>query len=186
MKRTILASLLSLAMTTALAGPYIQLAHSWGENRSTDATSVSSDITLGTKVGSWQYSGMAQMSQTSWGDGPITNSIEGRLRYNFNPVAFGLKPWTQLRLGDQITSDNEFLYYALDIGMTVPLDKKFELDFGYRYRNAFDTSNEFQTDRAGVEGKLKFTDTDTLGLRYGQSYGDSETDSVRIQYSKAF
>jgi hypothetical protein len=99
---------------------------------------------------------------------------------------FKVRPWTQVRIGEQITSTNNFSYYATDLGLTVPVIRTFDLDFTYRYRNAFDTANNFQTNRYGVEGKLKMTDKDTVGVRYTQSYGDSETNAWRLQYTRAF
>ena len=68
----------------------------------------------------------------------------------------------------------------------MPVAEKFEVDFSYRYRNAFDTTNSFQTDRFGIEGKVKMTNKDSIGLRYSQSYGDSESDAWRLQYTRSF
>jgi opacity protein-like surface antigen len=188
MKKLFLAAIMAVSATFAQAAdPYFQIANSWQENRVTGANSIAPDVVIGVKDGNWQYSGMAQFSQPELGNGAITNSVEGRVRYNFNPVtSFKLKPWSQLRLGEQITSTNNFSYYAVDLGLTVPLSPVVDVDFGYRYRNAFNTSNNFETDRLGVEGRYKFTNKDTIGLRYGRSYGDSETNAWRLQYTRAF
>jgi opacity protein-like surface antigen len=98
----------------------------------------------------------------------------------------GVKPYAQLRLGETVKSATHYSYYAVDTGVAVPVAEKFEVDFSYRYRNAFDTANNFQTDRFGVEGKVKLTDKDSLGLRYTQSYGDSESNALRLQYTRSF
>jgi len=186
MKKFLLSFAMILAAGTSLAAdPYFQFVNSWQENRDTKADSIAPEMVVGVKDGNWQYSGKAQFSQAEWGNGTITNSVEGRLRYNFNPVS-GLKPWSQLRLGDQIKSNSNFTYYALDLGLTAPVTKAFDLDFTYRYRNAFDTANNFQTNRYGVEGKLKITAKDAVGVRYTQSYGDSNTNAWRLQYTRAF
>jgi opacity protein-like surface antigen len=188
MKKLFLAAIIAASVTLAQAAdPYFQIANSWQENRVTGANSIAPEVVIGVKDGSWQYSGKAQFSQADLGNGAITNSLEGRVRYNFNPVTnFKLKPWSQFRLGEQITSTNNFSYYAVDLGLTVPMSSVIDVDFGYRYRNAFDTSNNFETDRLGVEGRYKFTNKDTIGLRYGQSYGDTEVDAWRLQFTKAF
>ena len=188
MKKLFLAAVMVASATFAhAADPYFQVSNSWQENRVTNANSIAPDVVVGVKEGNWQYSGMAQFSQAEWGNGTITNSVEGRVRYNFNPMTvFKVRPWTQVRIGDQITSTNNFAYYAADLGLTVPVIRTVDLDFTYRYRNAFDTANNFQTNRYGIEGKLKMTNKDTVGVRYTQSYGDSETNAWRLQYTRAF
>jgi opacity protein-like surface antigen len=97
-----------------------------------------------------------------------------------------VKPYLGVRLGETVKSTTNFSYYAVDTGVVIPLNEKVDVDFSYRYRNAFDTANNFQTDRFGVEGKVKLTDKDSLGLRYARSYGDSESNSWRLQYTRSF
>ena len=188
MKKLFLAAIMVASVTLAQAAePYFQVSNNWQENRATGADSIAPDVVIGVKEGNWQYSGMAQFSQAELGNGAITNSVEGRVRYNFNPVtSFKLKPYTQARLGERIQSDNNFSYYAVDLGVTAPVTSVFDLDFTYRYRNAFSSGKDFQTDRYGVEGKLKLTAKDAVGVRYTQSYGDVDTNAWRLQYTRAF
>jgi opacity protein-like surface antigen len=98
----------------------------------------------------------------------------------------GVKPYLGVRLGENVQSTTNYSYYAVDTGVVLPVTNKVEVDFSYRYRNAFDTSNNFQTDRYGIEGKVKITDKDSLGLRYAQSYGDSLSNTWRLQYTRSF
>jgi hypothetical protein len=188
MKKLFLAAIMAASVTVAQAAEtYFQVANSWQENRATNADSVSPDVVIGVKDGNWQYSGLVSTSQAELGNGTITNAAEGRVRYNFNPVTnFKLKPWTQARLGERIQSDNNFSYYAVDLGVTAPVTSVFDLDFTYRYRNAISSGKDFQTDRYGVEGKLKLSAKDAVGVRYTQSYGDAETNAWRLQYTRAF
>lgn len=188
MKKLVLASfMVALAGLAQAAEPYFQLSNSWQENRVTHANSVAPDVVIGVKEGNWQVSGMAQFSQPEIGNGAITNSVEGRVRYNYEPFTnLKMRPWTQVRVGEQITSTSNFGYYAADLGLTVPVVSRVDVDFSYRYRNAFETSNNFQTNRYGIEGKFKVTDKDAVGLRYTRSYGDVETDAWRLQYTRAF
>lgn len=188
MKKLFLAAVMVASVTLAQAAePYFQVSNNWQENRATGADSIAPDVVIGVKEGNWQYSGMAQFSQAELGNGAITNSVEGRVRYNLNPVtSFKLKPWTQARLGERIQSDNNFSYYAVDLGLTAPVTSVFDLDFTYRYRNAFSSGKDFQADRYGVEGKLKLTAKDAVGVRYTQSYGDVDTNAWRLQYTRAF
>jgi len=154
------------------------------ENPKTKAESYTTGMILGYKDGPWQYSAKVSSGQAEWGNGSITNRYEGRVKHTW--ATMGLKPYLGVRLGESVKSNANFSYYAVDAGVAVPVTTKFDIDFSYRYRNAFDTVNKFQTDRYGIEGKLKLTDKDSLGLRYAQSYGDSESNSLRLQYTRSF
>ena len=185
MKKLLLASLLASFVATAHAGNwYGGVEAETSENRVTKADSVGTGLILGYKEGAWQYSGKLSTSQAEWGNGSITTSYEGRIKRSFD-LGY-IKPYLQGRLGDRVSSTSDFAYYAVDAGIVLPVSKQFDLDFSYRYRNAFNTDNNFQTDRYGIEGKAKLTDKDSLGLRYTQSYGDSKSDSWRLQYTHAF
>lgn len=185
MKKLVLASLVALFTATAHAGNwYGSVEAETAENRVTHADTIGTGVILGYKEGDWQYSGKLGTSQAEWGNGSITNSYEGRVKRSFSML--GTKPYLQGRLGERVSSSTHFSYYAVDAGVVVPVVKQFDLDFSYRYRNAFDTANNFQTDRYGVEGKVKVTNNDSVGLRYTRSYGDSETNAWRVQYTRSF
>ena len=185
MKKAVITAALLLAATTAFAGNWYGAGEvETSENRNTHKDSVGTSVIIGYKDGVWQYSGKLSTSQAEWGNGSITNSYEGRVKRSFN--LFGVKPYLQGRLGERVSSTKNFAYYAVDTGVVVPVTNIFEVDFSYRYRDAFDTNNDFQTNRYGIEGKLKITDKDSVGLRYAQSYGDSPTNSWRLQYSHSF
>jgi hypothetical protein len=185
MRKMILTAALFLAASTAMAGNFYAAGeYETAEDRSTKADSYTTGVILGYKEGAWQYSAKVSSGQAEWGNGSITNRYEGRVKHTW--TALGVKPYAQLRLGETVKSTTHFSYYAVDTGVGVPVTSNFELDFSYRYRNAFDTANDFQTNRYGVEGKLKMTDKDSLGLRYTQSYVDSETNAWRVQYTRSF
>jgi hypothetical protein len=185
MKKLLLASFLASLVGVAQAGNwYSAVEGETGENRVTKAETIGTGLIVGYKEGDWQYSGKMSTSQAEWGNGSITTSYEGRIKRSFD-LGF-VKPYLQGRLGDRVTSSKDFTYYALDTGVVLPVSKQFDLDFSYRYRNAFNADNNFQTDRYGIEGKVKLTSQDSLGLRYTQSYGDSETNAWRLQYTHSF
>jgi hypothetical protein len=185
MKKLVLTAALLLVASTAMAGNFYAAGqYGTSEDRNSKADSYNTAVILGYKDGPWQYSGQVNSGQADWGNGAITNRYEGRVKHTWS--AIGIKPYAQIRLGEVVKSVNNFSFYAFDTGVVVPLSEKFEVDFSYRYRNAFDTANSFQTDRYGVEGKVKMTDKDSLGLRYSQSYGDSESNTWQLQYTRGF
>jgi len=185
MKKIVLIAALFLAASTAMAGNfYAGAEYETAEDRNTKVDSYTTGVTVGYKEGAWQYSGKVTSGQAEWGNGAVTNRYEGRVKHTWS--AMGVKPYLGVRLGETVKSASHYSYYAVDTGVAVPVAGKFEVDFSYRYRNAFDTANSFETNRYGVEGKVKLTDKDNLGLRYAQSYGNSESNSLRLQYTRSF
>ena len=170
---------------TAFAQGYGQLDYEDSEGRNGTNDSVSTAMTLGFKDGKTSYSGRIGTNQGLWGEGKITTSYEARISHKYSAVGV-FTPYLQARLGERVNSDKNFSYYAVDTGVVIPLASKFGLDLSYRYRNAFNVDNNFQTDRYGIEGLYYVTNKDRLGLRYAQTYGDSESNSLRLQYTHSF
>ncbi len=186
MKKVVLTVALFLAATSAFAGNWYGAGEvETLENRQTHADSIGTSVIIGYKEGAWQYSGKLSTSQAEWGNGSISNTYEGRIKRSFD-LGGTVKPYIQGRLGEKVSSTKNFSYYAVDTGLVVPVSRRIDVDFSYRYRNAFNDNNDYQTDRYGIEGKVKFTDKDSVGLRYARSYGDSETNSWRLQYAHSF
>jgi len=184
MKKIIFSILLCLS-GLAVAEPYVAAEYETSEDRNTKADSYSMAGIFGYKLqDGWQVSGKMQYSQAEWGNGSITESLEARVKKAFTYRSF--KPYLGVRLGERLKSSDSFGYYAIDAGTKVTVAKPVDLDFSYRYRNSFDESKNFQTNRYGIEAIYKFNDSNSLGLRYAQTYGDSESNSWRLQYTHSF
>lgn len=176
---------LGLAVTSASAGNWYAAGElDTAENRNTHSETIGTSVIIGYKEGAWQYSSKISTSQAEWGTGSISNTYEGRVKRSVS--MYGLKPYIQGRLGEKVSSTTNFPYYAFDAGIVVSVANSVDIDFSYRYRNAFDAGDNYQTDRYGIEGKYKLNLRDTVGLRYAQMYGDTEVDSWRLQYARSF
>ena len=182
--KKVLAILAVAFASTAFAGGYAGIEYEDQDGRGSTSDSVGTAVILGYKDGSTSYSGKVSSSKPSWGLGNISNQYEARIKHKYSVM--NVNPYLGLRLGERVNSTSHFTYYAVDTGVVVPLSRTFDMDVSYRYRNAFDTDNNFQTNRFGIEGVYKVTNKDSLGLRYAQSYGDSESNSLRLQYSRSF
>lgn len=164
----------------AYANPYVSVEYESSENRNTKTDSLGTGIVVGTKLNTGlQVSGKFSYSQPKIGDGTITNAFEGRVKQKLGIAYVGA------RLGERINSNSNFTYYAIDTGFVLPVNN-IDFDLSYRYRNSFENGNNFETNRYGIEGKYKITKFDSIGLRYSQSYGDSETNAWRLQYTHSF
>ena len=184
MKKLLVLGALLGAMGVANAQGYAGIEYADNHNRATGADSYSPGVVVGVKDGAWQYSGKTSWSQAEYGNGAITTAYEARIKHSWK-VAGGT-PYAQVRLGEQVSSTTNFSYYAVDAGVVVPVVAKVGVDFSYRYRNAFSTGNNFETNRYGIEPTFQITNKDKVGLRYSQSYGGSKINSWRLAYNRSF
>ena len=182
-----LATIALLLSSSAFAGGYADLQYYQEENRNTSKENIKHAITVGNKVdGGWDYSFKLETSQTEVGNGSIGEGVEARVRKNF--TSGYLKPYLGVRLGEKIGSSSHFSHYAVDAGVKFPIVGALAGDIGYRYRDAFVTSNNYQSNRYHVAASYAITKNDSIAVRYSQAYGDAaeEKDSWRFTYSRAF
>lgn len=175
----------------ASAGVYSTVELSSEEKRSSGDDSVKYGLVVGVKAaGGMDYSVRVDSSQAQIGDGDISNGVEARVKKTFAGIsAYDVKPYVGVRLGQKIKSDESFSHYAVDYGIKFPIiGKVVHLDLGGRYRNAFDTVNEFKSNRAHAMVSWDLTKQDTVGIRYSQAYGDTseEKNAWRLSYTRNF
>jgi len=183
----ILAMATLLVASAAQAGGYADLQYYQEENRNTNKENIKHAVTVGNKTDDgWDYSFKLETSQTEVGNGSIGEGVEVRVRKG---LAFGaFKPYVGVRLGEKIGSSAHFSHYALDVGTKIPLIGSLNGDIGYRYRNAFETDNLYQSNRYHAALSYALTKQDAVAVRYSQSYGDTseEKNSWRFTYSRSF
>ena len=176
-----------LFASAAQAGGYADLQYYQEENRNTHKENIKHAVTVGNKTdGGWDYSFKLETSQTEVGNGSIGEGVEARIKKNFS--AGVLKPYVGVRLGEKIGSSSHFSHYALDAGVKLPLLGSLSGDLGYRYRNAFEEKNLYQSNRYHAAVSYAITKNDSVAVRYSQSYGDiaEEKNSWRFTYSRSF
>jgi len=171
----------------AQAGGYADLQYYQEENRNTNKENIKHAVTVGYKTDdAWDYSFKLETSQTEVGNGSISEGVEARVRKGLQFGAF--KPYVGVRLGEKIGSSSHFTHYAVDAGTKFPLIGSLNGDIGYRYRNAFETVNLYQSNRYHAALSYALTKEDTVAVRYSQSFGDTSEDknSWRFTYSRSF
>lgn len=163
-----------------MAQGYGSLEYSDETNRATDAKNIKEAVVIGTKVGSTDYSIKMENSQTAFGSGSISQGLEVRVKQSIGAFYIGG------RLGEKVSSSTNFSHYAVDAGVKFPLVAGSTGDIGGRYRNAFDTANNYQTTRVHATVGYDLTKQDKLAVRWSRSYGDEEKDAWRLQYTRSF
>ena len=114
---------------SAMAQGYSSLEYYDEHNRKTGADNIKEAIVVGTKVGSTDYSIKMENSQTSFGNGSISQGLEVRVKQSFGPIYVGG------RLGEKVSSTENFSHYAIDAGVKFPLVAGLTGDVGGRYMN---------------------------------------------------
>ena len=169
-----------LISVSAMAQGYTSLEYYDEHNRATGADNIKEAIVVGNKVGSTDYSIKMENSQTSFGNGSISQGLEVRAKQSFGAFYVGA------RLGEKVTSSTHFSHYAIDAGVKFPLVAGLTGDVGGRYRNAFDTANKYETTRIHTAVGYDLTKQDRVAVRWSRSYGDEEKDAWRLQYTRSF
>ena len=184
----LMAAVALLVSGAANAGGYAGFEYSDETNRITNADSIKGALVAGYKAeGGMDYSVKMESSQAELGSGSISTGLEGRVRKNFGTVG-GLTPYLGVRLGEKMSSTTHFSHYAVDAGVKFPIAGALSGDIGGRYRNAFETTNAFESKRAHVALAFAVTDKDSVAIRYSKAYGDdSEAKNAwRLSYTRSF
>lgn len=126
-----------------------------------------------------------QMS-TAQTDG--TNAVSTRVEVNLTPkYDLGMATaYFKGTYGTKLSTAGTTDYYAVEPGVVVPLNDKFSVRAGYRFRSAFDdkVADTTRTARLGVTYAL--TKKDAFTVRYDRQRGDSEQNSWNLAYTRNF
>jgi hypothetical protein len=83
----------------------------------------------------------------------------------------------------------DFPYYVLRVGLDVDLDKRWTWDvISYRYRNAFDTANDYNTPEVSTGISLKLDDSRSVYTKYDYDWKDGDPDSqgIKLGFTQSF
>jgi hypothetical protein len=155
---------------------------------------VNVNLTMGVKTPSkTEYSvkvgGSLKNKDPSKGSDTLSNNIEFKVKQSFDIGTFFL-PYVAVRLGEKFNSDTtHFTHYAFDAGLKLPLSDSLALDVGARYRNSFDTAEQYRSTRLHAMVLYDVDKSNTVGLRYTQSdaqYYTEERKGWRIHYQRNY
>jgi len=193
MKKIIVVGLLALS-GAALAGdnkPFIAIDSS-SEKDSVASEYIGANLTLGVKTAKkTEYSVKVGYSakDTSSSD-TISNNLEFKVKQSYDIGMFFL-PYVSLRLGEKLNyNQTHFTHYAFDAGAKVPLVGGLSLDVGARYRNAFKSSEDYESTRVHAMALYDINEHNTVGLRYARSYSTvsdyEDRKSWRVHYQRNY
>lgn len=193
MKKIIMGGLLLLS-GAALAGdtkPFVMLDSST-EKDSLASEYIGANVTIGVKTADkFEYSVKAGTSAKSTSSSDtISNNLEFKVKKSFDLGMFFM-PYVSVRLGEKLNyNTTHFSHYAFDAGAKMPLSNGLALDIGARYRNAFDSAENYRSTRYHAMLVYDVDQHNTVGLRYARSYSDvsdyEERKSWRVHYQRSY
>jgi hypothetical protein len=107
------------------------------------------------------------------GGGPYKDNLEGNLGYQhmlFSPISlFG-----SVGIGERFTEDNDFPYYVFRAGIDLSICDQVTWNIvTLRYRNAFDTANDYKTPRLTTKVTFRIDEQNAV---YGELYRSYDED----------
>ena len=98
----------------------------------------------------------------------------------------GLKLGARLGLGEKFETSKDFSYYTIEPKAQYNLTDAFSVKTSWRYRNAFNDANDYQTRTWKAGFGYDVTKNDEVEVKYFQKRGDSETNGVTLEYTHGF
>lgn len=89
-------------------------------------------------------------------------------------------------LGDKFTSGSDYTYYSIEPGFKYEVTDGLKLVTSYRYRNAFNTSNNDEQHRAQVGAEYAVFKEEYVTASFGRTWGDAQYNSVNVGYKVEF
>ena len=193
MKKIIMGGLLVVS-GAALAGdnkPFVSLDAS-SEKDSVASEYIGANITIGVKTADkFEYSVKAGTSAKSTSSSDtISNNLEFKIKKSFDVGMFFL-PYVAVRVGEKLSyNTTHFTHYSFDAGAKIPLANGLSLDVGTRYRNAFDSAEDYKSMRYHAMFLYDVDQHNTIGLRYARSHSSvsdyEDRKSLRVHYQRSY
>jgi hypothetical protein len=184
-KLLLAATFLVSGLANAQSKGYVRFEYYDEENVVTKAENMAYAVVPGIVIDKkWDFSAQFRSVQPEFGNGALSNSVEARVTRLFEVGS--LKPYVSLRTGSIIKANEDFMQYNVVAGTRFPIAGALVGDVGVRYRNAYDTSHNFQTTRPHFGLLYGLTKQDIVGVRFARSYGDSEVNQWRVTYQRNF
>jgi hypothetical protein len=119
------------------------------------------------------------------GSKTLENKVEARVQKMWEVLPH-TKLGARVSVGELFSSTKDFSYYTFEPKLSYALTDALSLQGSYRYRNAFNTDNNYETRTTKLGFDYELTKKDEIGVRYLMKRGDSNTDGVELAYTRSF
>ncbi len=188
------ALLLTMLTTPVYAGMFGNIDYTYydgvGDSSGYDANGYS--VNFGGKVYNTKQDSLTLDVKSEFIDITDTDSsvtqLEGGANYQYNiNNDFGV--YGRLGLGNNWLSDikeNDFTYYSLEPGVKWYPNDKSAVGLAYRFRDSFDTADEYQTSTFKLNGEYSIDGTNSIQAGFDTSFGDIEYNAFKVGYLVRF
>ena len=118
-------------------------------------------------------------------DGNNDLRLETGVTYT-QPVVDKISVYTRGALGYRFTSTVDHTYYSVEPGVRFQATEPLNLRMGWRYRDSFNDTINFQTHTVRVAAEYALTKEDVLTVGVDRFYGDSQTMGYNLGYVHRF
>ena len=176
-------AILALAITgTAFAADSFTVE---GQHINNAGAAAQQQYVLGVKK---EFSGFAGDLAFSNAQTEGTNALSTRLEAGAT-VAGPVGLYARAAIGQKYSNTTDFTYYSVEPGIAVPVPGVAGLTakVGYRFRSAFDSSqNNDQTHTARYSLAYALSKDDTVALKYDRVNGDNNQKVIAVAYTRGF
>jgi len=194
MKKLTALAILSLSATAAQAAdlkPFVMIDAS-SERDKLSYDYINANLTVGVKApNKMEYTlKFGGSEKKKDGSESYSRNIEGKVKKSFD-VGMPFSPYLSVRLGQKFNNSygTSFAHWATDAGLKLPVTDAFAFDVGVRYRDAFDSSQNYQSTRYHVMGLYEIDPHNVVGLRYTTStakYESEDRSGWRLHYQRNY
>ena len=174
-------AILALAITgTAFAADSFTVE---GQHINNAGAAAQQQYVLGVKK---EFTGFAGDLAVSNAQTEGTNALSTRLEAGAT-VAGPVGLYARAAVGQKYSNTTDFSYYSIEPGIAAPIGYGLTAKFGYRFRSAFDSSqNNDQTQTARYSLAYALSKDDTVAVKYDRVKGDSNQKTVAVAYTRGF
>jgi hypothetical protein len=129
-------------------------------------------------------SGHVSLSNTQSDNGKLGIRLEAGLTPTTKLLG-NVRGYTRLGIGQKFSNSDDLTYYSIESGVRVPIGQ-FTLGAGWRYRSAINRIDGDQTNTARLNLSYDINKLDRLGLKYDRMRGDSDSNSIALNYTRRF
>lgn len=116
----------------------------------------------------------------------LSDSVMVRVEKMWPIGTTGLKLGGRIGIGEKFATAKDFSFYSTEAKASYSVTDVLLVKAALRYRNAFDTSNNYETVTWRTGLGYNVTKKDEVELHYFQKRGDSDANGVILEFTHAF
>jgi len=173
------------ADTTITAG----YGYEFAPNEYDASTATTYSLGVDRNLGGGLSVGAAVGTSQAADEGALKQTIEASVGYKI-PLFAGITAKVGASIGERFTNGANYPYYTLSSGADYKLADNLTLNaIGYRYRNAIDDANDWESHQLSTGATFALNKTNAVFVKLARSYDsdfEASTDAITVGYKLSF